>query len=75
MTMAIRTVGEYLSRCCFTPQKPIKKVREQNSKAVEQRLTTEYPKIVAKAKQEKAEVYWGDETGMQNKANRMRGCV
>jgi transposase len=73
MTMPIRTVGEYLSRWGFTPQKPIKKAREQNSKAVERWLTTEYPKIVAKAKQEKAEVYWGDETGIQNEANRMRG--
>ena len=63
----------YLSRWGFTPQKPIKKAREQNSKAVERWLTTEYPKIVAKAKQEKAEVYWGDETGIQNEANRMRG--
>ena len=73
MTMPIRTVGEYLSRWGFTPQKPIKKAREQNSKAVGQWLTTEYPKIVAKARQKKAEVYWGDETGIQNEANRMRG--
>ena len=73
MTMPIRTVGEYLSRWGFTPQKPIKKAREQNSKAVEQWLMTEYPKIVIKAKQEKAEIYWGDETGIQNEANRIRG--
>jgi hypothetical protein len=27
------------------------------------------------AKKEKAEIYWGDETGIQNEANRIRGTV
>ena len=47
--------------------------REQNPEAVERWLKTEYPKIVAMAKKEKAEIYWGDETGVQNEANRIRG--
>jgi transposase len=73
MVMPIRTVGEYLSRWGFTPQKPVKKALEQNPKVVEQWLKTEYPKITRKARQEKAEIYWGDETGIQNEANRARG--
>ena len=72
-TMPIRTVGEYLKRWGFTPQKPVKRAREQNPKAVEKWLKEEYPKIAAMAKKEKAEVYWGDETGVQNEANRVRG--
>lgn len=71
--MPIRTVGEYLRRWGFTPQKPIKRAKEQNSKAVEQWLKNDYPKIVRAAKKDKAEVYWGDETGVQNEANRVRG--
>ena len=71
--MPIRTVGEYLKRWGFTPQKPIKRAKEQNSRAVEQWLKNEYPKITRTAKKEKAEIYWGDETGVQNEANRVRG--
>lgn len=71
--MPIRTVGEYLKRWGFTSQKPIKRAKEQNSAAVEQWLKNEYPKIARAAKKEKAEIYWGDETGVQNEPNRIRG--
>jgi transposase len=71
--MPIRTVGEYLKRWGFTPQKPVKRAREQNPKAVEKWLNVEYPKIASMAKKEKAEIFWGDETGVQNGANRVRG--
>ena len=73
INMPIRTVGEYLSRWGFTPKKPAKLSREQNPKVVEDWLNTEYPEIVKMAKKEKAEIYWGDETGIQNEANRVRG--
>jgi len=73
MEMPIRTVGEYLKRWGFTPQKPVKRAREQSPEAVERWLKTDYPKIVTLAKKEKAEIYWGDETGVQNEANRIRG--
>jgi transposase len=66
--MPTRTVGEYLKRWGFTPQKPIKRAKEQNDRW----LKTDYPKIVRRAKKEKAEIYWGDETGVQNEANRVR---
>lgn len=71
--MPIRTVGEYLSRWGFTPKKPIKKAREQRPEAIEKWLKTEYPLIAQEAKKEKAEIYWGDETGIQNEANHVRG--
>ena len=71
--MPVRTVGLYLKRWGFTPQKPVKRAQEQNSDAVERWLKTEYPKIATMAKKEKAEIYWGDETGVQNEANRIRG--
>jgi transposase len=71
--MPVRTIGEYLKRWGFTPQKPVKRAKEQNSHAVDRWLKTDYPKIVRIAKKEKAEIYWGDETGVQNEANRVRG--
>lgn len=71
--MPVRTVGEYLKRWGFTPQKPVKRAKEQNSEMVARWLKTEYPRVAAMAKKEKAEIYWGDETGVQNEANRIRG--
>ncbi len=45
--MPIRTVGEYLKRWGYTPQKPLKRAYEQNPKAVEVWLETEYPALFA----------------------------
>jgi len=64
--MPIRTVGEYLSRWNFTPQKPLKKAYKQNSVAVNNWLKEEYPAIKERAKTELAEIHWGDETGLCN---------
>jgi transposase len=71
--MPIRTVGEYLKRWGFTPQKPVKRAYEQSSQAVQKWLDSDYPAIFSRAKQEKAEIHWGDETGIQTGANRVRG--
>jgi transposase len=64
--MPIRTVGEYLKRWGYTPQKPLRRAYEQNPKAVKKWLDEQYPKIVKRAKIEKAEIHWGDETGLCN---------
>lgn len=64
--MPIRTVGEYLKRWGFTPQKPLRRAYKQNPKAVKKWLDEEYPAIVTRAKKEKAEIQWGDETGLCN---------
>jgi transposase len=64
--MPIRTVGEYLKRWGFTPQKPLRRAYEQNPKAVHKWLEEEYPKIRKKAKKEDAEIHWGDETGLNS---------
>lgn len=71
--MPIRTVGEYLKRWGFTPQKPVKRAYEQNPKAVQRWLDEEYPEIKARARREDAEIYWGDETGMRNDSQHERG--
>ena len=66
--MPIRTVGEYLKRWGFTPQKPITRAYEKNPKAVKQWLNDTCPAIAQRAKKEKAEIHWGDETGLLNNA-------
>jgi transposase len=66
MRMPIRTVGEYLKRWGFTPQKPLRRAYEQNPKRVKQWLEQQYPGIAIRAKQEDAEIQWADETGLCN---------
>lgn len=73
LEMPIRTVGEYLKRWNFTPQKPVKRAYEQSSQAVKKWLDDDYPLLARRAKEEKAEIHWGDETGVQTGANRVRG--
>jgi transposase len=64
--MPIRTVGEYLSRWGFTPQRPLRRAYKQNPKAVKHWLDTDYPDIAKRAIKEKAQIHWGDETGLCN---------
>jgi len=70
--LAINTVGDYLRKWGFTPQKPKKKAYEQCDKKVQKWLEQEYPAIKEQAKQEQADIYWGDETGVKNQCNHGR---
>ena len=62
--MPIRTVGHYLWQWGFTPQKPVKRAYERSEKKIQQWLRKEYPAIEPRALKEKAEIHWGDETGI-----------
>lgn len=62
----IRTIGDYLHRWGFTPQKPIKRAYEQQPKAVRKWLDEEYPEIERRSVSEGAEIHWGDETCVMN---------
>lgn len=72
-SVPIRTVGEYLKRWGFTVQKPKKQAYEQRPSEVKRWLEEEYPAIHARAKAEKAEIYWGDETGLRSDSQHVRG--
>ena len=71
--MPIRTVGEYLLRWGYTPQRPMKRALEQNPVKVEQWLNDTYPTIAARAKAEGATIYWGDETAVAEDGHWLRG--
>lgn len=66
IVLAINTMGDYLRSWGFSPQKPKKKAYEQCSKKVQKWLDEQYPIIKKKAKEENAEIHWGDETGVRN---------
>lgn len=71
--MPIRTVGEYLRRWGFTPQRPVKRALEQDPARLKAWLEDEYPKIVRRAQAEDAEIYWGDETAIRPDSYGIRG--
>jgi len=71
--LTVRNMGKYLKRWGFTPQRPLKKAYEQSPQAVAKWVNEEYPKIAAQAKQEGAEIQWGDETGLRSDDVRGRG--
>lgn len=73
INLPIRTVGEYLKRWGFTPQKPLKRAYEQNPKAVEAWLKVDYPALQQRAHQEAVEIAWGDESGLRSDAQVGRG--
>jgi transposase len=71
--LPLRTVSDYLNRWGFTPQKPVKRAYEQDPEKLRRWLEEGYPEITARAKKEKAEIHWGDETGINNQAYNARG--
>jgi hypothetical protein len=64
--LPVRSVGEYLKRWGFTPQKPIRRAYEKSPVAVQKWLDESYPEIKQRAKEEDAEIHWGDETAVVN---------
>ena len=64
--LPVRSVGKYLTRWGFTPQKPIKRAYEQSPAAVQAWLQGEYPAIEQRARAEGAEIHWADETALVN---------
>ncbi len=69
----LSTLGYYLARWGFTAQRPTIQNSKQNPKEIEKWLTEEYPAIKERASAEKADIYWGDETGIQNETNYVKG--
>ena len=71
--LQVRTVGKYLKRWGYTPQRPLKKAYEQSPAAVGRWIEEQYPTIAKRAKTEGAEIHWGDETGLRSDDVRGRG--
>jgi transposase len=73
IALPVRTMGAYLKRWGFSPQKPLKRAYEQKPEAIRRWLQEEYPAIVARSRREKAQIHWGDETGLSSEDHRGRG--
>lgn len=69
----LSTLGYYLARWGFTVQRPVKRAYKQDEKKIDAWLNSEFPGITKRAKTEDADIYFGDETNIQNTANYARG--
>jgi transposase len=69
ITLSKWTVGRYLSKWGFSPQKPSRKAVEQNPQAIRNWLQIEYQRIHKQANKEQATIHWGDEMGLRSDHN------
>jgi len=69
----LRTISDYLRRWGFTAQKPTKLAYEQDPKRLKLWLESEYLEIKKQAKKEKADIHWGDETGINSDGYNVKG--
>ena len=73
ITIPVRSISNYLDRWGMTCQRPTKKAYSQNDVQLKTFMNETYPSIAEKAKKENAEIYWGDETGINNQEYHVRG--
>lgn len=73
ISLPLSTLGVYLRRWGFSVQRPAKRAYKQNPEQVNKWMEEEYPAIKELAEEEKGEIFWGDETGIQNASNYAKG--
>ena len=67
------SMSNYFARWGYTPQRPVIRNYKQNPAHTKEWIEFTYPLIQQKAKEENAEIFWGDETGIQNCCNYVKG--
>lgn len=73
ITVPVRSISNYLDRWGMTCQRPTRRAYSQDDVKLKTFMNETYPAIAAKAKKEGAEIYWGDETGINNQEYHVRG--
>lgn len=68
IVIKVSTLGYYLQRWGFSVQRPIKRAYKQDQEKVNKWLNEEFPGITERANAENAEIFFGDETNIQNTA-------
>lgn len=72
-TLGLSTMQLYLKRWGFSAQKPLTRATQRDPQKIAAWLEHDYPSIAARAKREKAAIYWSDETGICNQDQIGRG--
>jgi len=71
--VSVRCLSNYMKRWGLTCQRPTKRACGQDIARIEKFKAEEYPAIAKRAQAENADIYWGDETGVDNRENFERG--
>jgi transposase len=63
--LSLASIGALLARQGLTPQKPLQRAYQRDPKAIERWQRETYPAIARKAKRDKADIYFWDESGFR----------
>jgi transposase len=64
--LSANSVGRLLAQLGITPQKPLWRAYQQDPERVRQWVEEEYPAIAREARRNKAEIWFGDESGIRS---------
>jgi transposase len=64
--LSANSVGRLLAQLGITPQKPLWRAYQQDPQRVQQWVQDEYPAIALEARRLKAEIWFGDESGLRS---------
>ena len=65
VTLSLASIGAMLARLGLTAQKPLQRAYQRDSEAIERWQRESYPAIARRAKKEKADIYFWDESGFR----------
>jgi transposase len=63
--LSVTSVGTLLAELNLTPQKPLQRAYQRDPQAVQRWQRDTYPALVSRARREKAEIYFWDESGFR----------
>lgn len=66
VSLSAVSVGRLMKRLGFTPQRPLYRAWQQDAALVERWQTEDYPRIAARAKRERALIFFADESGVRS---------
>lgn len=65
ISLSLASIGALLARQGLTPQKPLQRAYQRDPAAIERWQRDTYPQIAAQARQDKADIYFWDESGFR----------
>lgn len=65
MVLGVTAVGRLLARMGLSPQKPLQRAYQRDPEAIQRWQSETYPAIAAAARQEGADIYFWDESGLR----------
>ena len=65
VTLSLASIGAMLARLNLTPQKPLQRAYQRDPDAIERWQRDTYPSIARQAREQKADIFFWDESGFR----------